>query len=171
MVRHPRNLKILKLTKLLAKFGALLKNTMPKWKTTLSQNNQDLSNVNIKRGIFQGDSLSSILFIMAMLPLNFLLKRELPNVGFQIGNFHKVINHLDDLKLYLNLNSNLNNCQLLYTLSPVISPCHLDLEKCASLHLKHNGVIVSNGIELPNGEIINIDQDGYKYLGNSEVGN
>ena len=38
-------------------------------------NGEDLGEVNMKRGIFQGDSLSPLLLVLSMLPLFFILKK------------------------------------------------------------------------------------------------
>ena len=45
-----------------------LKNIMANWKTELFVYGQSLGQVNIKRGIFQGDSLSPLLFLLCMIP-------------------------------------------------------------------------------------------------------
>ena len=46
-----------------------LVNSMNKWKLELTSNRVLLSNVEIGRGIFQGDSLSPLLFMLCMVPL------------------------------------------------------------------------------------------------------
>ena len=38
-------------------------------------NGQDLGEINMKRGIFQGDSLLS-LFVLSMVPLSVIIKKE-----------------------------------------------------------------------------------------------
>ena len=56
--------------------------------------------VNIRRGIFQGDSLSPILFVLCLIPLSALLNGM--GDGYKLGKYHGKINHLlfmDDLKL------------------------------------------------------------------------
>ena len=50
-----------------------LKNTMPTWKTILTSSGTRLAEVNIRRGIFQGDSLSPLVFIVAMIPMTRVL--------------------------------------------------------------------------------------------------
>ena len=58
-----------------------LKNTMPNWKTILTSSGTRLAEVNIRREIFQGGSLSPLLFIAAMIPMTRVLERM--EVGYQ----------------------------------------------------------------------------------------
>ena len=86
----------------------LLIGSMPDWKTVLTAGGQELGEVDIRRGIFQGDSLSPLLFVVAMIPISILLNRE--DMGYRLGGEvgqgregGKKINHLlfmDDLKVY-----------------------------------------------------------------------
>ena len=41
---------------------------MEKWKVMLYSGNSELGEVEIKRGIFQGDSLSLLVFALALIP-------------------------------------------------------------------------------------------------------
>ena len=78
----------------------LLSNSMEKWKTKLDCDGNALGTVNIKRGIFQGDSLSPLLFLMTLVPLTLTLRRM--RAGYCLKNSTR-INHLlymDDLKMY-----------------------------------------------------------------------
>ena len=50
--------------------------SMEGWSTTLTSNGESLGEVNINRGTFQGDSLSPLLFVMAMIPLTALPRKE-----------------------------------------------------------------------------------------------
>ena len=52
-----------------------LLSSMKKWKTELTSGGQQLGVVNIKRGIFQGDSLSPLPFVLCMVPLSLVLRR------------------------------------------------------------------------------------------------
>ena len=73
----------------------------PESQTVLTANGDVLDEVDINQGIFQGDSLSPLLFIIVMIPLTILLKREY--LGYKWGPSGKLINHLlfmDDIKLY-----------------------------------------------------------------------
>ena len=62
----------------------LLANSMNGWRTELTSNGQSLGSVDIKRGIFQGDSLSPLLFVITMIPLTLILRKC--EVGYSYGN-------------------------------------------------------------------------------------
>ena len=73
---------------------------MKKWRTELTSCGEVLGEVNIRRGIFQGDSLSPLLFVVALIPLSLVLRSVKP--AYEFTNKEK-INHLlfmDDLKLF-----------------------------------------------------------------------
>ena len=50
----------------------LLQYAMPLWKVELTLNNQNSGNIEIKQGIFQGDSQSPLLFIICLIPLTLI---------------------------------------------------------------------------------------------------
>ena len=54
---------------------SLLGNSMEKWKVILCSGNSELGEVEIKRGIFQGDSLSPLVFVLALIPLSLVLRK------------------------------------------------------------------------------------------------
>ena len=79
----------------------LVTNRLENWATVLTCNGNELGKVDIKRGIFQGDSFSPLLFVMAMIPLSIILRKL--EVGFRFSGSREKVNHLlfmDDLKLY-----------------------------------------------------------------------
>ena len=54
---------------------SLLVNSMEPWKVMLCSGNFELVEVEIKRGIFQGDSLSPLVFVLALIPLSLILRK------------------------------------------------------------------------------------------------
>ena len=67
----------------------------------MTANGEVLGEVNVKRGIFQGDSLSPMMFVLSMVPLSLILKKV--NACYKWGRKKYKLNHLlfmDDLKLY-----------------------------------------------------------------------
>ena len=78
-----------------------LNNSMKSWKLELNASGKTLGEVDIRRGIFQGDSLSPLLFVLCMVPLTWLLRRA--KAGYEWGNKGFKLNHLlfmDDLKFF-----------------------------------------------------------------------
>ena len=97
--------------------------------------------IQIRRGIFQGDSLSPLLFCIALVPL----KNELngADCGYQVHGTEREISHLlymDDLKLLGgNENDLKNEIKIVQTISKYIN-MNFGLEKCARICLKRGGV-------------------------------
>ena len=167
MVPHSWILETLKLTGVAENIRDLLKRTMSNWKTVLTSSGQELGEVGIRRGIFQGDTLSPLLFVVAMIPLSYLLNKE--TMGYKFGEEGKKINHLlfmDDLKLYG------GNREEVEELVGVVSKFSDDIgmefgiDKCATLEIRHGKQVACEGIELPGGEVMReVEESGYKYLG------
>ena len=60
-----------------------------------------LGEVKVKRGTFQGDSLSPLLFVLSLIPMTFILRRV--KAGYELGKEEIPINYLlymGDLKLF-----------------------------------------------------------------------
>ena len=50
-------------------------NSIEKCKVKLCSENSELGEVEIKGGIFQGDSLSPLVFVLALIPLSLILRK------------------------------------------------------------------------------------------------
>lgn len=78
-----------------------LEKSMMTWRVELTSGGKTLGEVKIKRGIFQGDSLSPLLFVLALIPMTMVLNAT--RTGYQLGKNRGRINQLffmDDLKFY-----------------------------------------------------------------------
>ena len=65
---------------------------MKKWKLLLTSNGSDLCEVDVTRGIFQGDSLSPLIFVICMIPLSLLLRKV--KASYEWGRKEFKLNHL-----------------------------------------------------------------------------
>ena len=77
----------------------LLVNSIEKWKVMLCSGNSGLGEVEIKRGIFQGDSLSPFVFVLVLISLSWILRKA--KAAYEFSESKEKINHLlfmDDLK-------------------------------------------------------------------------
>ena len=109
-----------------------------------------MAKVNIMRGIFQGDSVSPLLFVICMILLTHVLRKTKARQTFG----REKINHLllmDDLKLYGKSENEIKG------LVSTVEVSRQDKGMEFGIRIR---------IELPSGEKIReIEEDGYKYLG------
>ena len=150
----------------------LLTNSMKEWSTMLTSCGEETGEVKFSRGIFQGDSLSPLMFVIAMIPLTLVLRKI--KASYKVSSDGEQINHLmfmDDIKLYAKNESGLDALvQSVRVLSNDIG-MEFGIEKCAMLVIKIGKVVESNGNDLPNNETIKSihEENGYKYLGVMEA--
>ena len=100
MVPHSWFLKILELVGTARDITELLKRSMQSSRMVMFSGKNKLGKVNIRRGIFQGDSLSPLLFVVALIPVTIILRTL--KQGYSFGKGKERLNHLlfmDDLKL------------------------------------------------------------------------
>ena len=167
MVPHSWILEAVSMFGLADNICNLLSQSMKYWKTMLTAGDQTLGTVDIKRGIFQGDSLSPLLFIIIMTPLSMILKEE--NKGYKLGNSGNLVNHLlfmDDLKLYGKSQDEIDALLGLVQEYSNDIGMQFGMDKCAVLGIKKGKRVECSGVELPSGDMMNeVDDEGYKYLG------
>ena len=84
-------------------FINFIEKTMKTWRVEWIAGGRSLTEAKIQRGIFEGDALSPLLFIIAMIPLNHILIKC--TAGYKLSRSQEKINHLmymDDIKLLSN---------------------------------------------------------------------
>ena len=65
----------LDLTGIVDNIRSLLVNSMEQWKLMLCSGNSELRKVEIKRGIFQEESFSTLVFVLALRPISFIVRK------------------------------------------------------------------------------------------------
>ena len=65
----------LKMYKISHEIINFIEKTMKNWRVELTAGGKSVAETKIQRGIFQGDALSPLLFIIAMMPLNHILRK------------------------------------------------------------------------------------------------
>ena len=157
-----------------------LSNQMTKWITTLTLNHEMgqivIPDINIRKGIFQGDSLSPLLFCLALDPLSKLLNKQ--TMGYNLGTERrkdpgKRVNHLlfmDDLKLFAENDEQLRKLlNVVHKFSKSIK-MEFGLDKCAKCTIRGGKKVETENIVLEdNIEIKELDfETSYKCLGIEE---
>ena len=119
----------------------------------------------IKHGIFQGGSLSPLLLALVMIPLTLVLRQT--KASYKVKNGGKKINHLllmGDLELFA---KNKERMSILVNTVRIFSEdikMDFGLPRCRVLIMKREKVVKSEGISMPNGNMMkNIEDSGYKY--------
>ena len=155
MMPHSWILKTLQLVGTATNTKELLKRSMQSWRTVLFSWKNKLGKINIRRGLFQGDSLSSLLFVVALIPVTIIIRTL--KQGYSFGKRKKRLNHLllvDDLKLY---GSNENKIDSLVKVVKVVSGdigMQFGFDKCVVLKMKRGKQVHCEGIDVGGGLVI-----------------
>ena len=145
-----------------------LSESMKAWRVNLTCNNQSLVRVDIKQGIFQGDSLSPVLFVLCPIPLTLILHKS--ESAYKFSSAKEKINHflfMDDLKLYANNEKGLDSLVHTERIFSDDNGIEFGIGKCATSVLERGKMTKFDGISLPDGKVMKglIEGAGYKYLG------
>ena len=143
-----------------------LQKSMQQWRLSMTANGEDLGEVNVKRGISQGDSLLPLLFVLSMMPLSLIFKKV--NACYNWGKKEYKLNHLlfmNDLNLYAKSEEQTNTLvRTVYVFSTDIG-MEFGIKKCGILTMKRGKIVKREGIKLPDGEVMKqVGQEGFIYL-------
>ena len=101
MIPHSWIIRCLEIFKVADNIKEFIKKSMSHWETELTSGGQSLGKIKIQRGIFHGDSLSPLLFVICLI-LSSLILRTVQS-GLEFRKSGPSINHLlymDDVKLF-----------------------------------------------------------------------
>ena len=146
-----------------------LQKSMQQWRLSLTANGEDLREVNVKRGDIPGRQ--SITIVLNVVPLSLILKKV--NACYKWGKSECKLNYvlfMDDLKLYAKSEGQTNTLvRTVHVFSTDIG-MEFGIKKCGILTMKRGKIVKSEGIKLPDGEVMKqVGQEGYTYLGIIEL--
>ena len=170
MVPHSWTLECLDLVQMSDNIKGFIRRSMRSWRTELTAYREVLGKVNIRRVIFQSDSLSPLLFVICMIPLTKVLRKARAAYVVKDGNLR--VNHLFsiDLKLFGKIEKEVDD--LVCTVQLISKDIRMEfgIKKCGMVVMKRGQLSGAKGIVLANGQLIReVDKIGYKYLGILEL--
>ena len=171
MVPHSWIIECLEIFGIARNVERFIHRSMAQWKTELTSCGESLGHVDIRRGIFQGDSLSPLLFVLCLIPLSLILRKV--KAAYEFKERGRKINHLlfmDDLKLYGKSDTQIDSLVKTVHLFSKDIGMEFGVKKCGVSILKRGKVVDYEGVLLPDGELMKVvENDGYKYLGILEI--
>ena len=141
---------------------------MKTWRVELTAGGRSLAEAKIQICIFQGDSVSPLRFIIAMMPLVPILRKCI--VGYKLSRSQEKINHLmymDDIKLFAKNEKELETLIQAVRIYSQDIGMEFGIEKCAMLAMKSGKRHLTDGMELPSHDKIRTfrEKQTYEYLG------
>ena len=176
MVPHSWLIKMLQTYGVANNLTEFIARSMKSWNVWLFHGRKKLCNIPIKRGIFQGDSLSPLLFIMTLFPLSHVLLDKA--LGYRLSSSEHRINHLvyvDDIKLFASSEHQLQQLIAIVKQYSEGIGMKFGLDKCKVVHITRGRLqTTSVDVEIDPGQIMETLRDSnasYKYLGVLELNN
>ena len=137
MVPQSWIINFLKMYKISHETINFIEKNMKNWRVELTAGGKSLAETKIQRGIFQGDELSPLLLIIAMMPLNHILRKG--SAGYKLSRLQEKVNHLmymNDIKLFSKNEKELET--LIHTIRIYSQDIGMEfgIEKCTQLVMK-----------------------------------
>jgi len=166
-----KSLEIYRTSPVIIKFIA---KNMQQWSTTLTLNHTEgqmtSRTLNIKSGIFQGDSLSPLLFCVALAPLSSMLNETGYGFKAKCGNKISHLLYMDDLKTYAKNDEEQTGILHIVKIFSDDIKMEFGLDKCATASFRKGKLTTTENIQIDIST--NIQQlepeETYKYLGINE---
>ena len=141
---------------------------MQTWRVELTAGGRSIAERKIQRGIFEGDALSPLQFIIGKMPLYHILRKCA--AGYKLSRSQEKINHLmymDDIKLFAKNEKELKTLIRAVRIYSQDIGMEFGIGKCAILVMKSDKRHMTDGMELPNHDKIRTleENETYKYLG------
>ena len=160
-------LHCLKMYKIPDQIVQFIEKTMLTWSVELTTEGQSLAEVKIQRGIFQGDTLLPLLFVIPM-PLNHILRKC--TAAYKLIKMHEKINHLrymDDIKLFAKSERGLKTSLQTVRIYSQDIGTEIGIEKYAMWVMKSDKRQITEGVKLTNQVVIRTlgEKETYKFLG------
>ena len=125
--------------------------TMKTWRVELRAAGRRLAEAKIQRGIFQGDALPRLLFIIAMVPLKHILRKF--TAGYKLSRSQEMISllmYMDGIKLSAKNEKELETLIHAVRIYSQDIGMEFGIEKCAMLVMKSGKRHLTDGMEQPN---------------------
>ena len=141
---------------------------MNSWRVELTAGGRSIAETKIQRGIFQGDVLSPLLFIIAIMPLNYMLRKC--TTGQKLSRSQEKINplmYMNDIKLFAKTEKELETLIHAVRIYSQDIGMEFGIGKCAMLVMKNGKLHMTDGNELPNHDRNRTlkENETYKYMG------
>ena len=154
MVPHSWILESLELVQVSDNILKFVKRSMANWQTELTSCGETLANVNNRRGIFQGDSSSSLLFVIIMILLTHVLLKAKARYTLGEGEKINLLLFMDDLKLYGKTENEIKELVSTVEVFSQYIGMEFDIKKCCVIIMNRRKFKSTDRIELPSGEKI-----------------
>ena len=162
-------LHCLKMYKISHEVINFIEQIMKTWRVELTAGGRSIAETKIQRGLFQGDAQSPLLFIIAMMSLNHILRKCA--TGYKLGRSQEKINHLmymEDIKLFPKNEKELETLIHAVRIYSQDIGMEFGIEKRAMLVMKtaYDKRHMTDGMELQNDRIRTLEENKTdKYLG------